>query len=873
MMRPRTWLILTLVLGLAAGGLYWLHRRQTNRYGRELLGDAWAAESAGRYDEAEMRYLQAIGVAPKTVDAYIGLAAILRQMHRDEEADYWLQRLLVANPQSLAAHVAHGRAQLARGQLDMAESDAERARQIAPGDATTLALARDVNLARNRLDEARGQARSLVDRDPTNAKEYLALAEIALRSHNRAEAIGVLNEAIAKGAATPELRFALINLLLDDGQLAEAKKCLATENAAELSKPLGQYLDARIDMAQGDWIKAIGAWKAVEAEFSGSQRYARQIHFWLGECYGHSGDFESQAASYGKAITIDPAWSPPHVGMALALLRAGRVTDGMRAIEAVSAFPDLPHDFWIEGTRALLLANLRLPPDSRDWTAVEKALAKAEQADPHSVAASLLRADLLLATDRIANAEKLLNDCRENDPKQIEPWLRLASLAAQLGQGERAAKLLKDAETQLGDGLLLRLAKADCLPPQDLPAATAFLQQLAEAPVSWSDSDRVALWREVAWRSLALGDLTQAARLYAKVADKRPDDLAAGQQLFDIAAGRKDAATMKLRLAQIARIAEGSPLWHCDQALLLETLAETSPDPIRQCHEALEHLKQAAAQGPRLPQIPLLTAAAREREGNIEAAIDNYEKAVELGELKPATVRRLTQLLYQTQRYADADDILRRFDQARTTPKGLARILPAGIWQRREQENTLLEARRAAANSQDAWDHIWLGRQLAAGSRRAADEGRAAEAEQMRENARHSLHTAIDLAGSNPAAWIALVNFLVDAGQTDEARKAIAAAKEKIAPDKAALALARCYSALGDEAAAARCYGETLDRARDNAVVACAAAEFYLRRGKTAEAEAALGKSPRRQLARIAAQRGLGAADTGRVPRGTWRPS
>src|SRR5262249_15055954 len=153
------------------------------------------------------------------------------------------------------------------------------------------------------------------------------------------------------------------------------------------------------------------------------------------------------------------------------------------------------------------------------------------------------------------------------------------------------------------------------------------------------DNDLVALWTELAWRSTAQGDLTQAAQLLTKVVKKRPDDLASRQQLFDVAARQKDAAVMRQAIEHVTRIAEGSPMWHCDQAQLLEVLAESSSNSKLQCQQALEHLKLAAAQWPRSSQVALLTAAAFDRQGNIEAALENYEKAIELGELRPTAVR------------------------------------------------------------------------------------------------------------------------------------------------------------------------------------------------------------------------------------------
>ena len=614
-----------LVLALAAGGVFWIGRRQSARYGRQFLADARAAEQAGQLEQAVGRYAQAIGVAPGTVDAYGGIAALLHRIHRDDEADYWMERLLAENPQSLAAHVARGRAQLARGRQDEAESDAQWALARAPNDLAALALARDINLARQHFDEARAQGRLIVQQDATSPDAYLALADIELRAKQPREAIAVLNEAVAKGAGVPSLRFARINLLLDDGQLAEAKKTVAADSAdAELPEGLVQYVDARIAMDEEDWSKAVRSLEAVRGMFASSPQFSRHIKYWLGECYGHLEDLEGQLACYEEAIKMDPSWAPPLVAMARALLRAGRIEKALAAFAAAEVLPQLPPEFWIERTRALLLANLGRPPERRDWAPVEKALAEAQQGNS-SLAASLLRADVLSAMDRTADAEKLLTEIRDQDPRRIEPWLGLASLAARQGRAERAAQLLKEAEKQSGDGLRLRLGQADCLLPQDFqrlsekppsPAgrtrqegrgaggegilqttAANYLRQLAEAPPAWSDKDRVALWRELASRSLDLGDTRLAAQLYRQVAAKLPDDLAVEQQLFDIAAGENDLFTMNRSLEQIERIGGESPLWDCDRAAWLEALAATSSNPAADfAAEALE--PHQAGRGP-----------------------------------------------------------------------------------------------------------------------------------------------------------------------------------------------------------------------------------------------------------------------------------
>ena len=111
----------------------------------------------------------------------------------------------------------------------------------------------------------------------------------------------------------------------------------------------------------------------------------------------------------------------------------------------------------------LVLKNLRLPEENRDWEEVGQVLRHAVELNPGAPQAPLLEVEVLVAKKRIPEAERLLERLRDKNPKQIEFWIVLASLAERQEEWDKAEKLLNDAQRRLGDKVGLRIARAEHL--------------------------------------------------------------------------------------------------------------------------------------------------------------------------------------------------------------------------------------------------------------------------------------------------------------------------------------------------------------------------------------------------------------------------
>ena len=219
--------------------------------------------------------------------------------------------------------------------------------------------------------------------------------------------------------------------------------------------------------------------------------------------------------------------------------------------------------------------------------------------------------------------------------------------------------------------------------------------------------------------------------------------------------------------------------------------------------------------------MPLLEADLEELHGNLEAAEECYRRAIELGERQPAVIRRVVQLLYERQRYPEAEQVIRKLlEQQQNLVTGDLGRLAAEIAVRNQHHERALELAGHAvpADSTDYRDHIWLGQIFWA-------IGRQPQAE-------NALRHAVRLADTVPDTWVALVHYLARTEQKNKAEAAIQDAQGKIPAERAPLALAQCYEALGRKDRAEEQYHLTLAAKPGDVLVLRSVADFYLRGGQ-----------------------------------------
>jgi tetratricopeptide (TPR) repeat protein len=786
-------------------------------------------EAAHEDRQAAEWFTRATGHAPHQLDTYVRLARLYRQrLNRPDQADRVMDELVAANDQSARAYLLRARSRRERGALEGAAADLAHARALAPGDAEVCVLAGQVALARGRLDEARECLRQGLDLDPRRAGTYAALAQLELQAGRPQDALAHLHRGLDAAPDKGELLPPLADLLIQEGQREEARQVLGRLRESGFSPAWLAYFEARLLFGDGQWGKAAGLLERAAAQLTEPPELASQVQRYLGQCYEQLDDPDRELTAYRRAITLDPSAMLAHFRLASALLALGRTDEAVGEFRRLQGLPHAPAAGWALQARALLLHNLGLPPDRRDWEGVTLALDRAAQATPDAAEVPVLRAEALAAQGKVDAARGVLEKARDARPEQVELWQALALLAQRAGKPDAAAKLLDEAGQRLGDRPGLRLARAAYWAGRGGPEARAAVADLEKDLDRYSDVEQDRLLGGLAVAHYRVGDVPAAERLWGRLAERRPNDLRTRLLLFDLAVqtGREDA--LPGLVGDLRRVeGDDGALWRYAEATCLLLRAKRGDRPA--LDEARRRSAEVAERRPSWSRAPLLQATLEEMDGKPDRALDDYLQAARQGERRPEVLRRVLELLYERRRYAEAAQVLRDLREQVPVAGTLGRMGAEVALATQDPGQALELARQAVpADSTSYRDYLWLGQVLAVLGRRAEAES--------------ALRRAVQLGPTAADARVALVQHLAAAGQRAEAEAAVQEARGALTGDQAPLALAACFEALARWDDAEGQYRAALAARPDDLVVLRATAGCYLRRGQAANAEPHLRK-------------------------------
>lgn len=827
----------------------------------------------GDYDAAMTSLRKAIECGSDQVTAYAMLAGLLRShFSQPKEADGWMEKLVEVNPKSSKAHFLRGRYLFAVGSRDEALVETSKALQLAPDDASVLLLAAICHKVKGEYDEARRCASHGIELRPNTVIMYTTLADIELRAGNRDEAVAALEQGLKATNRNAQILRGMANLLIVLGKLETAGKIVEELRTTECPRSLIDYLSARIEYAQGHWRNAKEGFEKVRGSLLMSKVDIKQIDVWIGECYGRLGNRDQQLKALVRAQSRDPTFTPAIAALINVNLAAGKVDDALRGFSQLARRGKVAPASAFMLARMLLLKNMRLPPQKRNWKSVEDALAAAEKALPDSPQLPILRAEALLAQDRADDAEKLLREARDKDPKQTVFWRVLTSLANRRGNWEQAETILREADDVFGDTAERRTAWARHLVLRHGKEATERLRKLAENTESFSDDQLVQLWNGLLSAAMQVDDTEQADFFCRKIAEKQPNNVNIRYLLFERVMRAGDRPAMERSLKAIEQVAGQGSYWLYGQAVLLYLNEKEEKDRVATLRQALKLLAQARELRGDWSRIPLMEAGVYDALGQPNRALENFRKAFDMGERNPNGVRRIIQLLMYKRQYAEADQLIRQLEreQPPLSPEWSRPAAEVAL-QQGEYDRALEMARKAVlADSKNYLDHIWLGQMLGILGSRAKAVKQDQKAEELLGDAAKTLRRAAELEPKLPQTWVALIRFYSIVGEVDKAEKAYEEAKLNIPAKDAPLALARCCEAMSKNDEAEKQYEAALEAAPQDIAVAQVVANFYARTGKLQSSEALLqriidGKIPcknvylvwaRRQLALIYATRG-----------------
>jgi cellulose synthase operon protein C len=819
----------------------------------QLLGQC--DEKIGENESAQKAYEKAIEYSPKQIDTYPRLASLLRSLNKPKEAYDCMQNMIKNNPNSAKAYIYLGNywqsistkedAKRAADRdvdtKDEAMRAAEKALELSPDDSDALLLAAQCAIGLDDFEKARKYTEHNLDVHKDSPVIYTTLAQIIWQSSDKEKAIEILDRGLKETKNSPQILWSKANMLVDMKKLDAAKETMKQLQSMPFNKAWLEYLDAKISFAQKDWAEATRRFEKVRPSLTYWPNYLMQTDFCLGYCYGQLHNIDQQIRSYQRVLAADPFSAPAREGLTNALLASGRVDEAVAEYAKLIRMNKIPPSGLINFARLLIKQNSLLSPNEQKWGPVEKVLDEAEKTNPDADQIILLRTEVLHAQNRNEEAEKLLQKAHQKNPKQIEFWHAMVTIAALQKKWDQAEKILADFEKQMGDTVDLRLARSGYLLQRYDTKAGEYLTKLSENIDGFSDADRLRLWSGLLSAARRTGDAKLIKQYVDLLYQKDEKNLEVHLLRMDQAVNSQDIPALEDALTDLKKVEGEGPLWMIGQArlLALRALKENNSSLL---DGALQYLSQAREQRPSLSLIPLLTASIYDQQKKPDQALKYYLEAIEMGEHNPTAVRRAVQFLYQKQRYKDADKLLRQMErlQAPFTPE-LTKIWVQLLFQQNEFDQAVAKARQVVSEKSDEYgEHLWLGQILRIAARRAQAQKHTKEYQDLAAEAEKSLRRAVELKGDVPETWVTLVEFLSNVDKTSEAEEVINQARGKIPADKAIIALAQCYEAVGKNDLAMEQYKLAIAAKPNDPGVVRSVADFYQRIGKTVEAEALL---------------------------------
>jgi tetratricopeptide (TPR) repeat protein len=815
--------------------------------------DREAAEKAAAMFEKAREH------APNVLDNFITLAALYRvRLNDPAKADK-----VVADPKTgmVAKNKDNFKAYLARAQywiefegkkeagLEKANNDLAEARKLAPKEAEVLLLDVELKQAHGQTEDARKLLQQGIKDHAKNPRMYLQLFALERKVNQPGEALKIVDKGLGELPDNNELLFARAELLLDQNKEKEVEKIIDRLNKSKFARAPLSYLQARVHLLKKEWGKAAPLLEQIRPKIAAESSLAVQINFWLGFCYEQLDNPEQAILAYQEAVKGDYRAVRPRVQLGSVYRSLGRFDKALSVFQAILKLKLLTKpeekDIRLMVARTMIDDNLRLPQEKRNLQEVDKALDEAEKLMPAGAAEiAILRANRLLLENPkdIKQAQKILEKANKDEP---EYWIAQAGLKVGENKLQDALEILKEAQKdpKLAERVELTLTRIAILALLPEKEARPLLDQQEKLVAKATESNRLRLLAGIADAYMRLGALDETKRLWNDLARENPEKLGVRLLLFDLALSAGQEKEMFQFLSDIKRLEGGNGhLWHYGQAARLVWKArpkgndKLSADGPRLLKEARDHLEEADKKRPKWFRVSALKGKIDELERNVPNAIANYQQAVvDLGDRRPAVVRRLVELLLDQKQDAEAEKvILKLLDEEQTLLRsGLGKLGTALLLRKGEDKRAEdLLNKSVSLDSKEYKDHLFLARIL--WGLKKIDE------------AEKKFQRARDLAANIPETWVSLVSFLADTGKKKEAEKElkeaskkleIEVANKKLPRDQVDLALAVCNEKLANRETAEKHFVDALKLKPNDPAMLQTVAAYFLRTGQLQKAE------------------------------------
>lgn len=761
------------------------------------------------YDSQTAQFDPDAALDAGNIEAYVLLAALLRSSRSNASAaDVVIHQAVETNPQSWQAHLARGQYlrrhyPRAADQRDSAAADIRKASQLAPDEPQVALAMAQLEMENNRLDEAERILDRGIQQHPSNEEFYRLRVMLALRRGDQDAARTFVKQGLQQAPTSGRLLISQAEFALDDGDYDRALAIAEQLPPGEPFRFYREMFQAQVLLRKSDWRPAAALLDELLPQLmptdrlreispalaSDRKRLATQGYLWLADCYENLRQWDLQRDASLQAQRLAPNSLTAKFSEVKALAAMSKFEQAERELTALRAMAtrqgvELPN-LRVWETKFLAAQQRRKPAGQRDWKEIEsrflQQLALLNLDEPARAAAHVR---LLLEQQRLDDAAARLTPAISEFPQNAD-LLKLSVHITQVRHGPQAALAeLEDVGKALGDTVDIRVHKAVLLANLQTGDAKKKLLALEENVDKFSAADVDRLRRSLAAMHGRVGNRDAAQRLLRQIADANPGDVEIRDNLFELARAAGDQPQMKAASDEIKSVAGAdSPAWQFVEAKRLVWEIQNDKAPPEALDAARELARDARSQRPNWYVLSLLDGELDVLAGNNDAAIEHFQAAIEQGPPMPQVVRRLVELLARQQRFDEAREAMEKLAAA-----GGASLLDERARSRAQAgagnlQDAIALAERAAEDSDNPSDHVWLGNLLTSVGR--GDEAITA------------YQRAVDLAPTHRQAALTLLRQLIISDRRAEAESLVRRMAIDMPQQDAAGLLGLCYEMLG----------------------------------------------------------------------------
>lgn len=765
------------------------------------LAQCYASQK--RLQDARDAYMKSIEADPNRVDSYLGYAVLLRsELDEVAEADQLIDRMVEENPEDYRSHLVRCTYFRAYGMIEEAWQNILRAVELAPEELEVLLTA--ATLARNtqRVDEAREFLAQAQEIDGANQEVFRMLATIAQESGELELAMKYVDEGLDKNPTSRLLLEMKASLHISAIELDEARVVIDQLDGLRHDIEKLDFLRAQILLREGQYVRAAQLLESIRPLLVRDTFNRIRTNLSLITCYEKLGQNDLVVDACNRVLADDPQNQ---------FARRGRISSHMRNRQF-----DLANQDADDGTAAMapvafqtmIGKQLGLPKEQRDWTRAEQHLATIRERteeieDPELRARQLINIKLYEAEvsyhkGELEEAGRLLVEARDALPEDASMWVAIANFKQRTESIEAMFAVLDEAKSKLGSHLLLTQKRIQGFQALRSKEAIPQMQALeSEIREEFQGNTQLVLLSNLAEALFSLGQYDEAQRIFGVVDDQAPyPDLKIRMRRFGMAAAVSNDEDMQELIGQIAEIVgKESAEWNYAQAMRRVTLILKGEMETDELPKAREHIEKAAETRSNWYAVWRVRAQIDRLEGNYDSAIENYERAIELGERQRGYFMDLVRLYSITRQPEKALKYLSQLKQGAPDSVELAKGEMIILMQSGDAEGAFEAGKDVVAHSENAGDWVQFGQILA----RLEAEDESFEYEVSSDDA---FRKATELAPSDGTIWTTLVQYLVGANRKDEATEVIEEMQGHLSDEQEPLVMGLCYQMVGsgDEA-------------------------------------------------------------------------